>query len=144
MSLVKDIGDYLETNAHGTVGTDIFLSDLPSTPDSCIAIYVREDTAEERLAGIDVPADRLAGIKRPRFKVVVRETTYDAAMTTIKAVEEELVQIGDEFMGTLSEGAEINSSFYFRVNTTEDAYEQERDAQSRVVVAQNFNTAIKI
>ena len=47
-------------------------------------------------------------------------------------------------MGTLSEGVEINGAFYFRVNTTEDAYEQERDEQDRVIVAQNFSTAIKI
>gem|GEM_PF-3347242 len=144
LSLVKDIADYLADNAFGTVGTDIFLSDLPSSPDSCIAVYQNEDTAVERIAGIDVPADRIAGIKKPRFKVVVRETTYDAAMAAIKAIEEELVQIGDEYIGTLSEGVEINGAFYFRVNTTEDAYEQERDANDRVIVAQNFSTAIKI
>ena len=144
MSLVKDIADYLDTNSFGTVGTDIFLSNLPSSPDSCIAVYQNEDSAVERIAGIDVPSDRIAGIKKPRFKVVVREASYDAAMASMKAIEEELVQIGDEYIGTLSEGVEINGAFYFRVNTTEDAYEQDRDAQDRVIVAQNFNTAIKI
>ena len=144
MSLVKDITDYLEDNAFGTVGTDIFLSDLPSSPDSCIAVYQNEDSAVERIAGIDMPADRIMGIKKPRFKVVVREASYDSAMASMKAIEEELVQIGDEYIGTLSEGVEINDAFYFRVNTTEDAYEQERDDQDRVIVAQNFSTAIKI
>jgi len=144
MNLVKDIGDYLEDKSHGQVGVDIFLSNMPSTPDACIAIYQNEDTAVERIAGMDAPTDRVAGIKRPRFKITVRATTYTSAIATIQAIEDELVQVGDEFIGTLSEGVEINSSFYFRIDTTEDAFEQEKDAQNRVILAQNFNTAIKI
>ncbi len=144
MSLVQDIGDYLEAQSVGQVGTNIFLSDMPSSPDTCIAIYQNEDTAVDRIAGIDIPADRLAGIKRPRFKVAVRSTSYDAAMTLANTIEDELVQIGDEFSETLSSGVEINGSFYFRVDTSDDAFEQERDAQSRVIVAQKFSTAIQI
>lgn len=34
-----DIGDYLETNSVGIVGTDIFVSREPTTPDFAITIY---------------------------------------------------------------------------------------------------------
>jgi len=144
MGLVQDIGDYLEEQSIGTVGTDIFLSEMPDTPDTCISIYRNEDTAVERIAGIDMPSDRLAGIKRPRFKVAVRASSYDSAMTLAKTIEDELVRIGDEFSETLSAGVEINNTFYFRVDSSEDAFEQERDVQSRVIVAQKFITAARI
>lgn len=144
MNLAKDIGDYLAANAFGTVGTDIFLGTIPSSPDECIAVYLHEDTSVDRIAGIDAPIDRVTGIKKPRFKIVVRADDYATAVAQIHAVEEELVQVGDEYIGSLSEGVEINGSFYFRIDTTEDAFEQERDANERVILVQNFNTVIKI
>jgi len=38
-TILESIGDYLVTNSHGTLGTDIFLGTLPENPDACIAIY---------------------------------------------------------------------------------------------------------
>lgn len=38
-NILESIGDYLVTNSHGTLGTDIFLATLPENPDTCIAIY---------------------------------------------------------------------------------------------------------
>jgi hypothetical protein len=38
-TILESIGDYLVTNSHGTLGTDIFLGTLPESPDACIAVY---------------------------------------------------------------------------------------------------------
>jgi hypothetical protein len=38
-TILESIGDYLVTNSHGTLGTDIFLGTLPENPDACIAVY---------------------------------------------------------------------------------------------------------
>ena len=34
----KDIAEYLEDQAHGTVGTDIFVRFMPDSPDNCISV----------------------------------------------------------------------------------------------------------
>jgi len=38
-TILESVGDYLVTNSHGTLGTNIFLGTLPDSPDSCIAVY---------------------------------------------------------------------------------------------------------
>lgn len=38
-TILESVGDYLVTNSHGTLGTNIFLGTLPETPDACVAVY---------------------------------------------------------------------------------------------------------
>lgn len=41
-TILEAIGDYLVTNSHGTLGTDLFLGVLPESPDACVAIFESE------------------------------------------------------------------------------------------------------
>ena len=38
-TILESIGDYLVTNNHGTLGTNLFLGTLPESPDACVAVY---------------------------------------------------------------------------------------------------------
>jgi hypothetical protein len=38
-TILESIGDYLVTNSQGTLGTSIFLGNLPASPDACVAVY---------------------------------------------------------------------------------------------------------
>jgi hypothetical protein len=38
-TILESIGDYLQAENFGVLGTDIFLSMLPDSPDECLAIY---------------------------------------------------------------------------------------------------------
>lgn len=39
MALLDELASYIEAEGHGTVGTDIFKSFMPATPDACVAVY---------------------------------------------------------------------------------------------------------
>ena len=70
--ILEALGDYLQTNNRGTLGTNIFLGKMPATPDFCITIYEYEGMA---------PIENFGGnpydIDLPRIQVVVRGARDD-------------------------------------------------------------------
>lgn len=41
-TILEAVGNYLQANSIGTVGTDIFLSKMPTSPSVCIGVYEGE------------------------------------------------------------------------------------------------------
>lgn len=39
MTILEVVGNFLEDNGFGTLGTDIFLGILPESPDACIGVF---------------------------------------------------------------------------------------------------------
>lgn len=76
----SDMAQYLEDQGHGTVGTDIFYSFQPDTPDACITVL---DTG-------GLAPDRYIPHAEPTFQVLVRSTTYDLAEAKAEAIVTEL------------------------------------------------------
>lgn len=133
MSLVKDIGDFLQEKQIGTVGTDIFCGTLPDKPDDAIALF--------QYAG-RVP-DTLSGIDRPGLQVRVRAGGYEQAICKIEQVENELRQVGDEYNDKLNGGVIINGSFYLRISPTQSAFSLGEDTKGRYEFVQNFNVNLR-
>jgi hypothetical protein len=41
-TILEAVGNYLVAQGQGTLGTDLFLSRMPETPDACVCIYEGE------------------------------------------------------------------------------------------------------
>lgn len=79
MTLIEQVATYLEDSLSlGTLGTNLFVGYLPSSPDACIAVLDTGGLAPD----VDVPT------KSPTFQVFIRATNYDngkAVLDTIRA-----------------------------------------------------------
>jgi hypothetical protein len=70
--ILEALGDYLQTNSVGTLGTNIFLGKMPASPDYCVTLYEYEGMAPKESFGGN-PYD----IDMPRIQVVVRAARDD-------------------------------------------------------------------
>lgn len=84
--LSKNLAEYLEDNAIGTVGTDMFISTMPDSTDNCIMI---KDTG-------GVEPDHYLPIIQPTIQVLVRNSDYTNGMTKINAIKDLLHQKLDD------------------------------------------------
>lgn len=113
MSLVDDIGVWLEMKGLGTVGEDIFKSKLPDSPDALIAVFAKPG----------VSAKPMPTLERPRVQVWVRDIDYATAEakaaevfealhvvanTTINGVRYLLIQAATGQAGIAPMGADSN------------------------------------
>lgn len=71
--MLSDIGNYLQAQGIGTLGTNIFLGLMPDEPDNCIALF--------EYAGS--PPDLHWSGEYPGLQVRVRNKSYAAARTKI-------------------------------------------------------------
>lgn len=90
--ILEALGDYLQTNSVGTLGTNIFLGKMPATPDYCITLYEYEGMAPSETFG-NHPYD----IDIPRIQIVVRgaRDDYPTARDGAKTVRDLLSNLTD-------------------------------------------------
>ena len=72
--LLHDLSDYLSSGGVGTLGTDLFVGQLPPAPDLATCVYETGGIAPIYSMG------NVAGqavVERPRVQVVVRGAQYD-------------------------------------------------------------------
>jgi hypothetical protein len=90
--LEVEIAEYLEDNAHGTVGTNIFIGYLPDSPTVCRAIFS---------IGGGRPVKAFSNgstrhiMDRSLFQVYCRDTSYNAARTWMNAVRATLEAVAE-------------------------------------------------
>lgn len=132
--LLDDMGQRLVDEGFGTLGTDIFLGQEPEAPDNCIMLHEYPGRPSIR-ASASNPGEALA--EQPRFQVVVRNTSYSTARTTLNNIFKKL----DHYTGTL------NSVLYHYVHALDTPRLLKRDKapgsqKVRPYVSQNYQ-AIK-
>lgn len=123
MSTAIDIALYLETNGFGTTAAPsptIYTGYLPDTPDNCIAVYETAGRPSE-----------LHGIDQPNFQIVVRDTSYSSAATTIQNIQD-LLQF--------TTNTTINGTFYLNISNLQAPFSTGRDSDLRVIFNQNYIT----
>lgn len=74
MGLLDEIGAYLEQNAIGKVGTNLFLSKLPPSPDAAVAVIETGGAGPDYVMGQSQPV-----YENPTFQVIVRNKSYKIA-----------------------------------------------------------------
>jgi hypothetical protein len=122
--LLDELSAYLAANGIGTLGTDIFIGQLPESPDAACALY--------EYGGI-APAHTIGGgtakYERPRVQVVARALTYSAARSKIESIYTLLDAVA---------GAMLSSVRYLRIEAVQSPAFLERDANNRVTMVCNF------
>lgn len=89
-NLIDDIATYLQTAGLGTVGTNIFLSYLPDTVDTGLAVI---DTG-------GVMPDSYLPTKSPTIQVFIRGANYEAGKTKLDLVRSTLHQLANTQVGS--------------------------------------------
>ena len=131
MSVVKDIGQILHNGTIAELGVDLFLTQMPESPDSALALY------ETGGGGYDAMSElHTAGLS-----IRSRANDYETAYELIANAANELSAIGDEsyFLAGLSDGVSINGNTYLRIKPESEPYPIGRDSLERVEFAQSFS-----
>lgn len=125
MTLLADLGEYLEDNGGGVVvGTSLFYGTMPPTPDACGVLIEYEGRGMLRRI-----VDDGAQTEMPRVQLVYRSTTYTEGMTAIRTMWALL----DAIVNT-----ELGTTFYQRVSAIQPPFYVERDGNDRFLFAANF------
>jgi len=117
--MLSDIGNYLQAQGIGTLGTNIFLGLMPDQPDNCVALF--------EYAGS--PPDLHWEGEYPGLQVRVRNKGYAAARTKIGEVMEKLHGLHEQ---TLS------GTRYLLIKARGSPEVLKRDANNRVELFVNF------
>lgn len=77
---LDETADYLATQGIGTVGTDIFVGDVPPDPNNLVSLF--------GITGSNLNRDsrQVGTLHFPRFQVFVRNTDYANASAKLEAV----------------------------------------------------------
>jgi len=117
--LLEDIGNYLEQNGIGVLGTDIFLGQLPASPDNVVALF--------EYAGY--PPWLKLSCERPGLQVRVRSTHYTTGRTKIEKVTQVLHGVTEQT---------INGVRYVIIQAEQSPFPLGRDENGRIEWAVNF------
>jgi len=117
--MLSDIGNYLQAQGIGTLGTNIFLGMIPDEPDNCIALF--------EYAGS--PPDLHWNGEYPGLQVRVRNKSYAAARTKIGEVINKLHGLHEQ---TLS------GTRYLLIKARGSPEVLKRDNNNRVELFVNF------
>ena len=131
MSVVKDVGQILHDMSIGELGVDLFLSQMPESPDSAVALY------ETGGGGYDAMAElHTAGLS-----VRSRAGDYETAYGLISDISNSLSAVGDEkyHLTGLGAGLTVNGNTYLRIKPESEPYPIGRDSHERVEFAQSFS-----
>jgi hypothetical protein len=137
--ILEALGDYLQNTggafgshqSQGTLGTTIFLSKMPATPDYCITLYEYEGMAPIESFGGN-PYD----INIPRIQVVVRgaRDDYPTARNGAKTIKDLLADITD---------VTISSTKVLRVASLGSTIPLGLDDKDRPRIAVNFQAYVE-
>lgn len=127
MTWIADIGDYLETNNIGTVGTTIFINKFDKATPNCISIFTAPGLEEK------VTLRRTYVLSRPELDIRVRNADDSTAEVTAKSIQDLLSLV---IMQT------IGSTSFKNIRPLQDYFFLEQDENDRFVYAVNFKIEI--
>jgi hypothetical protein len=93
--MLDDLASYLQTQGVGTVGTDIFKSRQPKTPNACVTLYDTGGAEQDK----DLP------IEDATMQVLVRSTTFALGRAKVDAIQSALHRVTNTTIG--------NNYYYF-------------------------------
>lgn len=126
MSVLDDVAQYLEDQGRGTVGTSIFKSNMPDTPDNIIAVY----------ATGGLTPDRYLPTAEPTFQVMVRASDYATLQTTVDNIVSDLHRKRNVELVT-------NETYFYYIFLLSEPAHIGRDANGRDEMSINFVTKIR-
>ena len=117
--MIRDIAQILQNNGIGTLGADIFLGQLPASPDNVVAVF---EYAGE-------PPDLHSNVEYPGLQVLARNKSYDTGRQKIEQAK--------NILHGLTETV-INGHRYLLIQAKQSPAFLERDENNRAVFVCNF------
>jgi hypothetical protein len=125
-NVLDDLATRIATAISGTVGTDVFKSTMPTSPDAAVALYETGGLAPEKRFGA-------AGVdwERPAVQIVVRGAPgdYETARTTSQTIFENVAEIETE---------DLSGTRYYLSDPLQNPFALDVDEQDRPSVAFNL------
>lgn len=128
MAWIDDIQAYLSGSSAGcglTSATNLFISDLPTTPDKAVCLYDYGGASPSFLLGADL-------LDRPSFQVLARDAVLADARTLAELVYARLLTARNK---TLSPSGKV----YLAITPNQAPFFLKRDDKGRSIVACNYD-----
>lgn len=126
MAMLDDFGSYVNTNTSFTLGTDLYLSLMPESPDNVVVLIENSGTAPVFTLG----STNTPQMERPELQVIVRNTSYATGRSNSETLYRLLTQITNTTIG---------STLYHRVEAVAAPALYDRDSSRRSLFTCNFN-----
>jgi hypothetical protein len=94
MTMLTDIAGLIQTNSLGTLGTSLFIEEVPEDPDLCVSLF--------QYAGSPTRHTFDGSLRSPGLQVRVRSAANDpkTGITRIEAIEAILAAVANETVGS--------------------------------------------
>lgn len=126
MPVLDDLADVASSAGVGTVGTNLFKSTIPSTPDALVALFLTGGPASVHAMA---SAAGQAVADRPHIQALSRAARADDAYLTIQKLHNALNGIG---------GRTINGIRYYSVFALQQPFFLREDETGRKIYACNY------
>jgi hypothetical protein len=126
--MLEDMAGYLVAEGLGTLGTDLFLGQMPDSPDACTVLYQYPGRPPAFTHGDPQPETRY-----PRVQVLCRELSQPLAMSRATSVYTALCALVN---------AQHGDSTFLRVAPMQEPFPLQIDASQRVIVACNYEATL--
>lgn len=124
--MLDDVGAFLASHGHGTVGTNIFKGLMPDDPDTVIAVFEYSGGEPAQTLGLNTAVV----YERYSLQVVSRDTDYVGARDAARAVFATLQTVANET---------VNGTRFIRIEPRQSPFMQGRDGKRRVLFACNYS-----
>lgn len=126
-TILEALGNYLQAEGVGTLGTNLFLSTMPESPDALIAVYETSGDRPSFTMGSAATA-----IDRPSIQVLVRGVRGD--YVTARDTAEDIRTLLGALSNTTLSGVNV-----MRVEPASWLLPLGDDENARPVISQNFD-----
>lgn len=130
-TVLESVGDYLQAQGQGTLGTDLFLAMMPEAPDVLTCVYETQGYAPMETMGAAAFA-----VDRPGLQVITRASRgdYPTARDRADAVRDLLSAVVEQ---TLS-GIHV-----LRISASGSVLPMGEDQNGRPMLSINFDCAVR-
>jgi len=121
--ILEDVGTYLNTWGIGTVGTNMFIANMPPSPTKCLSIFSN--------GGLMSPQN--APYYNPQFQILIRDTAYNVIA---------LGRLADYVFSLLDNKWEVFTRFKGRITALSPPGVNYKDETGNWVYSLNFQAIV--
>lgn len=130
-TILEAIGDYLASNGHGTLGTDLFLAVMPEAPDTMVTVYENSGNSPTETFGASAWA-----YEHPAIQVICRASRGDYPTARDKAVAIRLL------LAAVSNQT-ISGIHIMKISASGGILPMGEDSNLRPMVSINFDVTVR-
>ena len=130
MTVLDAVGDYLQAQGVGTLGSDLFLAVMPESPDACVCVYETTGYSPEETMGAGAFA-----VDRPGLQVICR-----AGLGDYPAARDKAVTVRGLLAGIVEQT--LSGVHVLRVSASGSMQPMGEDQNGRPMVSVNFDCMV--